>query len=41
VFKVEAHDGVDIIGRGRRELFVINRKKTSRPTGDKETLCGF
>lgn len=27
VFKVEAHDGVDLIARGRHERFVINREK--------------
>jgi fluoroacetyl-CoA thioesterase len=27
VFNVEAHDGVDVIARGRHERFVINRKK--------------
>lgn len=26
-FKVEAHDGVDVISRGRHERFVINRQK--------------
>jgi fluoroacetyl-CoA thioesterase len=27
VFSVEAHDGVELISRGRHERFVINRKK--------------
>jgi len=27
VFSVEAHDGVDLISRGRHERFVINKKK--------------
>lgn len=27
VFQVEAHDGVDVISRGRHERFVINKEK--------------
>jgi fluoroacetyl-CoA thioesterase len=27
VFSVEAHDGVDLISRGRHERFVINKAK--------------
>lgn len=27
MFKVEAHDGVDLIARGRHERFVINKEK--------------
>lgn len=27
IFQVEAHDGVDMISKGRHERFVINRKK--------------
>jgi fluoroacetyl-CoA thioesterase len=27
VFSVEAHDGIDVISRGRHERFVINKEK--------------
>jgi len=27
LFSVEAHDGVDLISRGKHERFIINRKK--------------
>lgn len=29
VFEVEAHDGVELIGKGRHERFIINRAKFS------------
>lgn len=35
VFQVEAHDGVDTIGRGRHERFVINRDKFSAKVKEK------
>ena len=37
VFKVEAHDGVDLISRGRHERFVINKKKFDEKVGRKRT----
>jgi fluoroacetyl-CoA thioesterase len=27
IFKVEAHDGVDLISQGQHERFIINRQK--------------
>ncbi len=36
VFKVEAHDGVDLISKGRHERFVINRKKFDEKLGRKK-----
>ncbi len=38
VFKVEAHDGVDLISKGRHERFVINRKKFDEKLGRKKNL---
>jgi fluoroacetyl-CoA thioesterase len=35
VFKVEAHDGVDLISRGRHERFIINREKFDAKIGAK------
>jgi len=35
VFAVEAHDGVDLISRGRHERFVINREKFDAKLGAK------
>ncbi|MDO8990909.1 MAG: thioesterase family protein [Sideroxyarcus sp.] len=35
VFQVEAHDGVDLISRGRHERFVINREKFDAKVGEK------
>lgn len=35
VFAVEAHDGVDLISRGRHERFVINREKFDARLGAK------
>jgi fluoroacetyl-CoA thioesterase len=35
VFKVEAHDGVDLISKGRHERFVINREKFDAKLGEK------
>ena len=29
-FKVEAHDGIDIITRGRHERFIVNKDKFDR-----------
>jgi fluoroacetyl-CoA thioesterase len=33
VFAVEAHDGIDLISRGRHERFVINREKFDAKLG--------
>lgn len=35
VFEVEAHDGIDLITRGRHERFVINKDKFDRKMADK------
>ncbi|HLP97929.1 MAG TPA: thioesterase family protein [Sideroxyarcus sp.] len=35
VFRVEAHDGVDVISKGRHERFVINREKFDAKLGEK------
>ncbi len=35
VFAVEAHDGVDLISKGRHERFVINREKFTAKVGAK------
>ncbi len=36
VFAVEAHDGVDVISRGRHERFVINKEKFDAKVGAKK-----
>ena len=36
VFQVEAHDGVELISRGRHERFVINKKKFDEKVGRKK-----
>jgi len=35
VFAVEAHDGVDLISKGRHERFVINKEKFDAKVGEK------
>ncbi len=35
VFQVEAHDGVDLISKGRHERFVINKEKFDAKVGKK------
>jgi fluoroacetyl-CoA thioesterase len=35
VFRVEAHDGVDLISRGMHERFVINRERFDAKLGEK------
>lgn len=35
IFAVEAHDGVDLISKGRHERFVINRDKFDAKLGEK------
>ena len=39
-FEVEAHDGVDLIGRGRHERFVIDREKFARKVAGKLKASG-
>ena len=40
VFLVEAHDGVDIISKGRHERFVINREKFDAKVSGKRKVTG-
>lgn len=40
VFSVEAHDGVDVISRGRHERFVINREKFDARLEQKKNAGG-
>ena len=35
IFEVEAHDGIDLITRGRHERFVINKEKFDRKMEEK------
>lgn len=35
VFKVEAHDGVDLISRGRHERFIINKERFDQRLDEK------
>lgn len=35
VFRVEAHDGVDLISKGRHERFIVNREKFDAKVGEK------
>ncbi|MDP2785252.1 MAG: hypothetical protein Q8O38_11760 [Sulfurimicrobium sp.] len=35
LFTVEAHDGVEVISRGRHERFVINKEKFDAKVGEK------
>ena len=35
VFEVEAHDGIDLISRGRHERFIIHKEKFDRRLGEK------
>jgi fluoroacetyl-CoA thioesterase len=37
VFQVEAHDGVDVISRGRHERFLINKERFDAKAGEKRT----
>ncbi len=36
VFEVEAHDGVDLISRGRHERFIINKEKFEKQLNKKQ-----
>ena len=40
VFQVEAHDGVDVISKGRHERFVINREKFNAKVNGKINPSG-
>jgi fluoroacetyl-CoA thioesterase len=35
VFQVEAHDGVEVISKGRHERFIINKEKFDAKVGEK------
>jgi fluoroacetyl-CoA thioesterase len=35
LFRVEAHDGVDLISQGRHERFVINKEKFDAKVSEK------
>jgi fluoroacetyl-CoA thioesterase len=37
VFEVEAHDGIDLITKGRHERFIINKAKFDRKMKEKST----
>lgn len=37
VFEVEAHDGVDLITRGKHERFIINKDKFDRKMKEKSS----
>ena len=38
IFEVEAHDGIDLITRGRHERFVINKEKFDRKMNTKRKV---
>ncbi|TXT20402.1 MAG: hypothetical protein FD134_2913 [Gallionellaceae bacterium] len=40
IFAVEAHDGVDLISRGRHERVVINKEKFDAKVGGKKKMAG-
>lgn len=40
VFSVEAHDGVDLISKGRHERFVIDKQRFDAKVGQKKTGNG-
>ncbi|OIQ95209.1 fluoroacetyl-CoA thioesterase [mine drainage metagenome] len=39
VFQVEAHDGVEVISKGRHERFIINRERFDARIGEKRKPC--
>jgi len=41
VFNVEAHDGVDLISRGRHERFIINKDKFDSKVNEKAKQAGY
>ena len=40
VFQVEAHDGVELISKGRHERFIINRERFDAKVGEKRKPYG-
>ena len=40
VFQVEAHDGVEVISKGRHERFIVNREKFDAKLGGKLKTAG-
>jgi fluoroacetyl-CoA thioesterase len=40
VFQVEAHDGVEVISKGRHERYIINREKFDAKVGEKLKASG-
>jgi fluoroacetyl-CoA thioesterase len=40
VFQVEAHDGVEVISKGRHERFIINRERFDTKVGEKRKPFG-
>lgn len=40
IFEVEAHDGIDLISKGRHERFVINKDKFNSKMKEKNTKKG-
>jgi fluoroacetyl-CoA thioesterase len=36
VFEVEAHDGIDLISKGRHERVIINKEKFNARVGEKK-----
>jgi fluoroacetyl-CoA thioesterase len=39
VFTVEAHDGIDLISKGRHERFIINKEKFVAKVSEKRKAC--
>lgn len=39
VFMVEAHDGVDLISKGRHERFIINKEKFAAKVNEKKNIA--
>jgi fluoroacetyl-CoA thioesterase len=35
VFQVEAHDGVDVISKGRHERYIVNKERFDAKVGEK------
>lgn len=40
VFTVEAHDGIDVISKGRHERFIIDKEKFDAKIGQKKSRAG-
>ncbi len=41
IFRVEAHDGIDLISKGRHERFIIHKEKFDAKVGEKKKLMPF